>query len=439
MKPFLLLIFCLIFLNSFGQTEKEQLERKLFDLPDVSFTDVSKPGESFLTYDLMVKQPIDHQHPEKGAFYQWVQLKHKGFDKPTVFETHGYQMGRGRNEVEEILDANNIGVEYRFFGKSVPDSLQWEYLTVEQATADLHVVNQLFKQLYKQKWISTGISKGGQTTLYYKYFFPSDVDVAIPYVAPIDNALEDTRIYTFLDTIGTAACRQKIHDFQKFLLMNEDKALEKIKWYSKGAKLKFDYTGEIGKAYEMAILEYSFSFWQWGRSCDSIPTNQSLDDYISELMKTSNISFFSDDQMINYAPHYYQAEQTGYYSYNIEPFKKYIKHFTSNPSAIFPPKAAKKHPQYGPINERLQEWLKTNGNNILYIYGGIDTWSAARVLVSDQVNSRSFLIPGANHGTARIKTMPDGMKKEFVGKIKDWTGLDCKMDVLEAKQTTSHK
>jgi len=432
-KYFYLLVFCLFTVKSFAQTDKQILEQALFYLPDVSFTDVTKLGDPYLTYDLFVKQPIDHQHPEKGYFKQWVQLRHRGFSNPTVIETHGYQMGRGRNEVELILNANDVGVEYRFFGKSVPDSMQWEYLTVEQATADLHAVNQLLRQIYKGKWISTGISKGGQTTLYYKYYYPTDVDVAIPYVAPIDNALEDTRIYTFLDTIGNPECRQKIYDFQKFLLMNEDKVLEKLKWYAKGAKLKFNYTGDIGKAYELAIMEYSFSFWQWGRSCDSIPTNKSLEDYLGELLKTSSISFFSDDQMENYAPHYYQAEQTGYYSYNIEPFKKYIKHFTSNPSAIFPPKAVKTHPKYGPINEKLQEWLKTNGNNILYIYGGIDTWSAARVLVSDRVNSKSFLIPGANHGSARIKNLPDNMKNELVGKIKDWAGLDCNLDALKKK------
>ena len=417
-------------LNSFSQSDKQQLERELFNLPNVSFTDVSKPGDPYLSYDLTIEQPLDHQHPEKGSFSQWVHLRHLGFNQPTVIETHGYEMRQNKNEVEQILDANNIGVEYRFFGKSVPDSMQWKYLTVEQAAADLHVINQLFRQIYAGKWISTGISKGGQTTLYYKLYYPEDVDLAIPYVAPIDNALEDTRIYTFLDTIGKPECRNKIYDFQKFLLVNEDKAMEKLKWYSKGAKLKFNYTGDIGKAYEMAILEYSFSFWQWGRSCDSIPTNKSLDTYLDELLETSNISFFSDDQMDQYAPHYYQAEQTGYYSYNIEPFKKYIKYFTGNPSAIFPPKTAESHPQYGPINEKLQEWLKTKGNNILYIYGGIDTWSAARVLVSDQVNSKSFLIPGANHRSARIKNLPEDMKTEFAGKIKDWTGLVCHLKIL---------
>lgn len=434
LKSALLFIFCLMVLTSFSQSDKQRLERELFNLPNVSFTDVSREGDPYLTYDLMVKQPLDHQHPEKGSFRQWVRLRHVGFGQPNVIETNGYEMNRRGNEVQQILNANNISVEYRFFGKSVPDSMHWEYLTVEEATADLHAINQLFRQIYSGKWISTGISKGGQTTLYYKYYFPEDVDVAVPYVAPIDDNLEDTRIYTFLDTIGTADCRNKLFEFQKFLLINEDKAVEKLKWYSKGAGLKFTYVGDVNKAFELAVLEYPFSFWQWGRSCDSIPTGKSLDVYLGELLKSSNISFFSDSEMEKYAPHYYQAaRQTGYYSYNIAPLKKYIKQFSTNPSAIFPPKTTTFEPSTGILNEKLQEWLAAKGDNILYIYGGIDTWSAARVLVSDQVNSKSFLIPGANHASARIKNLPDNMLQEFSSKIKEWTNLDCSMDVIQGK------
>ncbi len=434
MKTYLLLILCVIVLNSNGQSEKQLLERELFNLPDVSFTDVSKPDDPYLTYDLMVKQPLDHQHPENGSFYQWVHLRHLGFDRPTVIETHGYQMGLRENEVSKILDANNIGVEFRYFGKSVPDSMQWQYLSNIQAAADLHAINQLFKQLYKGKWFSTGISKGGQTTLYYKYLYPDDVDVAIPYVAPIDHAYVDTRLYAFFDTIGTAQCRQRIYDFQKFLLINEDAAVEKLKWFAKGGNMTFSYVGNFGKTFEYAVLEYPFAFWQWGRSCDSIPTNKSLDDYLNELMKTSSISNFSDSDLKKYGPHYYlAATQTGYYGYNIAPFKRYIKHFSSNPSATFPPKEANAKPTDGKFHEGMQKWLAEKGNNILYIYGGIDAWSAARVIVSDRVNSKSYLIPGASHGAARIKNLPENMKTEFIGKIKEWTGLDCNTDALKTK------
>jgi hypothetical protein len=29
--------------------------------------------------------------------------------------------------------------------------------------------------------------------------------------------------------------------------------------------------------------------------------------------------------------------------------------------------------------------------------------------------------------------MPDKMKFEFAGKVKEWTGIDCKLDVLKSK------
>lgn len=434
MKKLFTFIFCMALINAYSQSDKQQLERELYNLPDVSFTETTKPGDPYLSYDLMIKQPLDHKHPGKGTFYQWVKLKHRGFDRPTVIETNGYTMSRGINEVEKMLEANNVSVEFRFFGKSVPDSMQWQYLNNTQAAADLHAVNQLLRHIYTGKWISTGISKGGQTTIYYKYLYPEDVDLAIPYVAPIDNAYEDTRLYTFFDTIGPQPCRQRIYDFQKFLLANEEEGIKKLKWYAKGAKMSFNYIGDFGKVYEYAILEYPFAFWQWGRSCDSIPTNKNLDSYLDELMKTSNISNFSDGDLKMYGPHYYQAAtETGYYGYNLAPFKKYIKHFTTNPSATFPPKEANAQPTDGTFHAGLQKWLAEKGNNILYIYGGIDAWSAARVQVSDKVNSKSFLIPGAHHGTARIKNLPDKMKAEFTGKIKEWTGLDCNLEILNSK------
>ncbi len=92
-------------------------------ITNVSFKKVSAPGDKYLKYELMIRQPLDHQHPEKGYFYQRVTLLHKGFSHPTVIETQGYWLPGGRNEVEKMLDANDLNVEYRFYGKSIPDSI----------------------------------------------------------------------------------------------------------------------------------------------------------------------------------------------------------------------------------------------------------------------------------------------------------------------------
>jgi hypothetical protein len=76
--------------------------------------------------------------------------------------------------------------------------------------------------VYQGKWLSTGISKGGQTTIFYRYFYPEDVDVSVPYVAPLNLALEEQRIYTFLDTVGDASCRNALLEVQKDVLKARD-------------------------------------------------------------------------------------------------------------------------------------------------------------------------------------------------------------------------
>lgn len=435
MKKILFSISVLFLASTAGaqSAEEKKLERALFDLPDISFKRISEPGSTELTYMVRVRQPLDHTDPSKGFFYQRVDFLHRGFDHPVVMNTQGYALNFGKNELQVALDANYLNIEHRFFAESTPDPVQWKYLTLEQVTADLHYINQLFKKLYKTKWISTGISKGGQTTIFYKYFYPDDVDVSVPYVAPFNYNIEDKRIYRFLDSIGTPECRKKIFDVQQYLLQQEDKALEKLQWYVKGANLSFNYLdNSLGKAYELAVLELSFSFWQWGADCNEIPVKQSLDSTLNYLLRISGLDFFADAGMKTYASHYYQAgTQMGYYGYNIEPFKKYIKHFTSNPSAVFMPKEAGAVPYDNSLNEKAGRWLQEKGNNIIYIYGGFDTWSAERVVPSSAVNSRSFILPGKDHGQARIKNMDTAMKTEIKQLLENWTGLSADFSLLK--------
>jgi hypothetical protein len=431
MKIGLFLFFSLSLMRVAAQGDEVALERALYDLPDLAFKKVSAATDPYLKYELTIRQPLDHQHPEKGYFYQRAILLHKGFSHPTVMETEGYSLYDGRDEVEKILDANDLNIEYRFYGKSLPDSMQWEYLTIEQATADLHAINLLFRKIYKGKWISSGISKGGETTLYYKCFYPEDVDLSVPYVAPLDNSLEDLRIYHFFDTIGTAECRAKIRQAQLFLLQHETEAVEKLTWFARGAGLHFSYTGSIGKSFEYAVLEYPFAFWQYNGHCDSLPTGQHLDDYVESLIKVSDLSGFADEGIIPFEAHYYQAAtQSGYYAYNIAPFRKYLHYFTENPSATFPPKGVALKPFDPSLNARVAQWLADSGNNILYIYGGIDTWTSAGVIVSDKVNSKRFVVPGATHATARIKNMPAAMQQEFVERAKALAGLTVDLGAL---------
>ncbi|MCB9230574.1 MAG: hypothetical protein H6581_02875 [Bacteroidia bacterium] len=426
-KALRMMFWTIILIFTSLQIHAQDLETELFALPDVIFKEINHAGKQ-PAYELKIKQPIDHKAPEKGWFYQRAFLTHAGFDRPTVIVTEGYDRSTNRPyELSNLLKANQIDVEHRYFGISRPDSahFDWQYLTLEQATADLHHINELFRNLYKGKWISTGISKGGQTTIFYRYFYPNDVDVSVPYVAPLNLSLEDQRIYDFINHAGTDECRAKILEFQKTLLKKRNEILPLLKWYSKGGKLKFTYL-TLEQAFEYGVLEYSFSFWQWGADCSKIPgKNASIDEMLDHFIEVSGISFFSDHDIKYFESHYYQAgSQMGYYGYETEPFKGLLKALPMNPhpSAIFMPE---KLPLTfdGKLMKKVYDWTQNEANNMLYINGAIDTWSATAPPPSEVVNSLWFYLKGKDHAAARISNMDAAQRTQFNQAIEDWLGI----------------
>lgn len=423
-KIFSLIIF--IYLFCFSGIQAQKLENILYELPDVIFSEMKIPKGYEKAYRLKIKQPIDHFDLSRGYFYQNATLYHKGFDHPSVIITEGYDLDRDTvYELTALLKANQLDVEHRFFGKSKPDSIPYDCLNMKQATADFHYINQLFRNIYKNKWICTGISKGGTTAIIYRYFYPNDVDVSVPYVAPLNNGLEDKRVYTFLDTVGTDECRKKIFAFQKKMLENRDKVIPLLRFYSLGADLSFNYLS-LEEAFEYSVMEYSFSFWQFGRKCSDIPDiDSSLEKAVKHLIRNSSVSFFSDEEFNTYGSHYFQAgTEMGYYGYETYKFKELIKALPTdkNPLAIFMPKKAIK-PFDGTLLKKVHEWVKTSGNKFIYIYGGSDTWSACAVFPTKNLDAKWFFLKGKNHFNARIVNMTDAERQELVSTLEKWLSV----------------
>lgn len=409
--------------------QPSQLETALFQLPDVIFKPMETPPGYTAAYELHIKQPLDHEHPEKGHFYQRAYLSHRGFDRPTVICTEGYDRPRNRNyELTDLIEGNQIDVEHRFFGTSVPaaDIFDYQYLNLKQVTADLHKINQLFREIYLGKWLSTGISKGGQTTIFYRYFYPEDVDVSVPYVAPLNLSLEEPRIYTFLDTVGTEACRTALYEVQKEVLKNRDYALPRLKWYAKGAGLDFTYLS-LEEAFEYAVLEYPFSFWQLGGKCEDIPQkSDGIEAALEHLMSTSGIDFFADASMTGYASHYYQAgSEMGYYGYDTEDFKGLLKALPMepHPSAIFMPDNMPKKFD-GKLVNAVAEWISANAERFIFINGNSDTWSATAVRPSEGIDALWFFLEGLDHGKARIRNMKTEERAQMVNALERWLEME---------------
>ena len=397
-------------------------QQKLAQLfPNAKITKMEVKDHFTSAFQLVLNEPLDHDNKSAGSFKHYIYISHSSFKKPTVLITEGYNATPKTYELTKILKGNQVQVEYRFYGKSRPDSIPWQYLKNDQAIEDYHQIVTKLKTLYTGKWLSTGISKGGETVLIYKSKYPYDVDVAVPYVAPLINGQEDVRTQQHINTVGSKECRAKIVSFQRQVLKNRDSILLEIKNYAKNKNMKFIQISQE-EALEYAILEFPFSFWQWGGKCDEIPTeNASSKEQFKYLNKIVGIGFYNDKTYYNLLPSYYQHEtELGYYGFDTEPVKDLLKVVKHPTNKRFAPKnvALTFNPNY---IKKVRYYVENQGNKILYIYGGYDTWGACAPNPKPHVNFLKMVLKEGSHKT-RIKDFSVKDRQIIYDKLQNWLG-----------------
>lgn len=419
-----LLLFVLLSASasSFAQTVLEQKINAISAIKEIRPLETSEFSEKYVTY---FTQPLDHRHPEKGSFRQRVIVSHVGFDRPTVIVTEGYGAAYAlrsqyREELSKLLNANMIFVEYRYFLESTPEPKDWQYLTAENSADDLHAIITAFKNIYPGKWIATGISKGGQTTLLYRTFYPDDVDISVPYVAPLCYGVEDGRHEPFLHKVSTSENRKKIEDFQLEALKRKATLLPRFEKYC--SEKNYSFRAPIEEIYDYSVLEYSFALWQWGTPISSIPATTASDDEIfSHLLAISEPGYFTADSP-NASFFVQAARELGYYGYDVQPFKQYLSIQSSEGylHRLMLPEELKDMPFDKTLSKKITKFLKKQDPKMIFIYGQNDPWTAAGVTwLKNKKNIHVFIQPNGSH-LARISTLPEKEKKEVMELIKQW-------------------
>lgn len=419
-----LLLFVLLSASasSFVQTVLEQKINAISAIKEIRPLETSEFSEKYVTY---FTQPLDHRHPEKGSFRQRVIVSHVGFDRPTVIVTEGYGAAYAlrsqyREELSKLLNANMIFVEYRYFLESTPEPKDWQYLTAENSADDLHAITTAFKNIYPGKWIATGISKGGQTTLLYRTFYPDDVDISVPYVAPLCYGVEDGRHEPFLHKVSTPENRKKIEDFQLEALKRKATLLPRFEKYC--TEKNYSFRAPIEEIYDYSVLEYSFALWQWGTPISSIPATTASDDEIfSHLLAISEPGYFTADSP-NASFFVQAARELGYYGYDVQPFKQYLSIQSSEGylHRLMLPEELKDMPFDKTLSKKITKFLKKQDPKMIFIYGQNDPWTAAGVTwLKNKKNIHVFIQPNGSH-LARISTLPEAEKAEVMELINEW-------------------
>lgn len=436
-------IFCTLFFVLAGVVGvfAAGILEKLQQIPQISDIQKMEVGSFQEYYQFWFEQPVDHTDPSKGTFRQKVLLGHQQMDAPVIVELEGYQIfSMQAGELTELLKGNQLTIEHRFFDQSIPQGdIPWEYLTIKQAADDQHAIIQAIrKNIYPvSKWISTGISKGGQTTIFHRYFYPADVDVSVPYVAPLNLAYVDPRLEKFLDKLGTTKgglesifgggsaqqnCHYAVRDFQLLCFQNFDRLLPQLEQLAQKQGYTFETVGSAKRALQLMLLEYPFAFWQWGNSCEEIPDEEGNDwtEIFEYLVKISTPEFFEDKYIVRMRPFFYAAlTETGMYDYKIKPFKKFLEDEKDIDFSFTLPEGIVRKPFNGAQMAAINKWLQTDAEKILFVYGGSDPWYATGVDLKKNWKCRKYVRGDMSH-TCRIKDFDPVSREDLIDTLKEW-------------------
>lgn len=400
-----------------------------------SVTEATAPT-GYRFFRISFTQYRDHKKPGAGTFQQRLSLLHKDDARPMVMYTSGYGLSSsaGRSEPTRIVDGNQLSMEYRFFHSSIPENANWpKELTIWQAATDQHRIIEAFKSIYDQNWITTGGSKGGMTATYHRRFYPDDVIGSVPYVAPND-VVDDKDVYNeFLATVGNdQGCRDALTAVQRRAL-GTDRAwfLEKLGALSAERGLTWDIVGSMEKAFESAVIDYYYAFWQYSlqSDCADVPdaATASRDEIWDHVDAVAGLTFYADPTLSGYTPYYYQA---AYQMGSPEPYEDrlgdLLKFPGANTASTFVPASLKPIRHEKQAMRDIDRWVRTQSEQMLYIYGANDPWSAEPFTCGkarpEKRECYRFYVPGGNHGS-NIAGLPEAQRNFATNLVLKFAGL----------------
>ncbi|MBQ7561667.1 MAG: hypothetical protein IJS99_07540 [Synergistaceae bacterium] len=463
MRKFLIVV--IIALASAGASYAQTLKNMLETLDGVvSIQEITQENKIFdEKYIITFEQPLDWDGASDLYFTQRVEIGFKGFDKINIFNVGGYNLqdknfsSDDRVDLAKIFDANYIAPEYRYFGKSAPAGLSvndtnlWEYLTDYNASSDFHNIITQLKQILTGKFIFTGASKGGQATNVHAYYYPSDADIYVSYVAPFCNGQEDMRMIDAINNnIGTERYgseqakkyRDLMLDFQVELIREREFLQPKLmanRITSFDVSLRPEYN--ISKDYEIYYaLDFVEEIWQYEQNFVSVdyilnmPRENSNDRQIYlntmlEFMKADD----GDNSIADFFPYEVQAHKEngkdGYkFKYLREKLNKAGLNLTINENEesglysrmIFTPEQRKIFTFNPDLRNKIIDWTQNNTSNVIMLHGSSDPWYYGRLEEADNGRNIYLFVDDTQAHGLNISKMPENLRIQVMNLLNDW-------------------
>ncbi len=406
----------------------DEILDRLKAIPGLTVTEVQSVVPGTRGFSLSLTQPVDHFDASKGTFQHRAVLTFRDTSKPMILYATGYNIPVRRaftTQIAELFAANNLLIEHRYFAGSTPQPTDWKYLNIRQAAFDQHRYVEALKPIFGSAWLNNGASKGGMTSVYHRRFFPNDVVATVADVAPQSYGRDDPRYQVFLERVGTKECRQKLIDAQRAMLSRRSELLPSLEQIATARQDTFNQVGSLEKAFEHAVQEYRYAFWQYfgETECDTIPAaDATAEQLVSALEVTVGVASLSSDASFSlFNAYYYQAlTQLGTYGpleLHLKDLLKFPRTYLDNTYSPVPPPRF----DYRPMLE-VQAFVALFGERFMFVYGQNDPWTAGSFQLGAAKDSYKYVEPAGTHG-ADVSTLPEPQQSESIATLSRWLGV----------------
>lgn len=415
-----LLIIGMTVLTSLAQAQ--DILDKIKGLDEVVSVVEKSSKNGLREFHIQFRQNVDHTNRKLGTFNQKLVLLHRDENEPMVLQTSGYMIYRiAETGIARMFQTNQLQIEHRFFEGSTPGSSDWSKLDIQQSADDFHAITVAFKKIYKKNWVNTGASKGGMTSTYHRFFYPDDVAGTVADVAPLSFSRSDQRYNRFLRNVGGEQykeCRDELAHFQKHMLKHREKFVSRVKG-------TFTQLGSNEVAYEHAVIEMPFYFWQYGNpesttsGCAALPNHHDDDAMYGFLNMHADVSDYTDNSLTPFLPYFYQAATQLGGPDNITDHLELYRMFEFGLDQYTPKGITL--PYRNNDMRALDQWVRTEASDIMFIYGTYDPWTAAEYSLGKNENVFKYYVPGGNHG-ANFTKLPGEEKSLAIAHLTQWLG-----------------
>jgi hypothetical protein len=185
----------------------------------------------------------------------------------------------------------------------------------------------------------------------------------------------------------------------------------------------FGVLGGSAIAFEHAVQEFRYAFWQYGgpADCAALPDPAGEAAPLAEALRDV-MTGFSDFLLAYYEPYYYQAAtELGQYG----PLEQGLEDLIEFPGTYrvesYPPLDVPKTFRAETM-PAFASWLSTEATRVLLIYGALDPWTAGAFDPGASTGVRRFDAAAGNHGT-KIAGLSEPDRAAALGLLETWLGL----------------